>query len=76
MSRFKVGDRVLVLPDYSRMYRADGGVVVGVKPDRLGRFGLDEYLIEFPPNLRRSVLDLRLIPETAGPATSARSKIP
>ena len=63
MPRFKIGDRVLVLPQYGRFYAANAGTVVSVTPDELGRFMFDQYVVEFSPNSRQTVLDLRLTGE-------------
>ena|ERR1051326_2060514 len=65
MSRFKVGDRVLILPQYRRLYPGDAGTVIGLKPDRFGRSDLDEYLVAFSPTLKKVVLDCRVAGDTA-----------
>jgi hypothetical protein len=60
MSRFNIGDNVSVLPQYGRLYPTGRGVVLSVKPDRMGRSIFDEYLVEFYPNYRKVVFDFRL----------------
>jgi hypothetical protein len=59
MSRFRVGDTVIVLPKYRRLY-ANEGVVLRVKPDELNRNMFDRYLIESSSGFRYTIFDFRL----------------
>src|SRR5215475_3237272 len=75
MSRFRVGDRVVVLPKYRRLY-ANEGVVLQVKPDELNRHMFDRYLIETSSGFRHTIFDFRLaslktIPATIVPSPAA-----
>jgi hypothetical protein len=60
MSRFKVGDGVLVSSAYRRLYPDSVGIVLSVKPDAFGRSAFDEYLVEFSPKFRKLIFDFRL----------------
>ena len=46
MQRFKIGDRVVLLPRFAHLYQSDAGLVIGIKLDPF-RAAFNEYKIEF-----------------------------
>jgi hypothetical protein len=59
MQRFKAGDRVVLLPRYAHLYKADSAVVVEVKLDPY-RAAFNEYKIEFPDGSTANVFEFQI----------------
>lgn len=64
MSRFKVGDKVVLLGKYVGLHPGSGGVVAVVRPDKL-RSIFDEYTVVFPPKSRRAIFDFQLVEDVS-----------
>jgi hypothetical protein len=59
MQRFKVGDRVVVLPQFAHLYQSDAAVVIEVKGDPF-RPLFDEYKIEFADGSTAKLFDFQI----------------
>ena len=59
MQHFKIGDRVVLLPRFARLYQNTPGVVIEVKIDPF-RDMFNEYMIEFPDGSTVSVFEFQV----------------
>jgi hypothetical protein len=59
MQRFKIGDRVVLLPRFSALYPGDTGVVIEVKLDGY-RPMFNEYTIEFADGSTANVFEFQI----------------
>ncbi len=59
MQRFKIGDRVVVLPRFAHLYPTNPGAVIEVKLDPF-RSIFNEYKIEFPDGSTAYVFEFQI----------------
>ncbi len=59
MQLFKVGDRVVVLPQFAHLHQTDPGVVIEVQLDPF-RPMFNEYKIEFPDRTTASLFEFQI----------------
>ena len=59
MQRFKVGDRVVILPRFAHLFQSDLGVIIEVKLDSF-RPGFNENKLEFPDGSTGNVFEFQL----------------
>ena len=59
MHQFNVGDRVVVLPRFAKLYSKDAAVVIEVKLDAF-RPAFNQYKIEFPDGSWADVFEFQL----------------
>ncbi|HEY2381592.1 MAG TPA: hypothetical protein VGK48_10490 [Terriglobia bacterium] len=59
MQRFKVGDRVAVLPRFVNLFPADSGTVMEVTPDPF-RPHFNEYAVEFSDGSKANIFEFQL----------------
>jgi hypothetical protein len=57
---FKLGDRVLMRPEFVHLYPAQVGVIMNVKLDSF-RSTFNEYTVEFPGRIRRSAFEFQIL---------------
>jgi hypothetical protein len=60
MQRYEIGDRVVVLPRFARLYGTAPGVVTAVKLDPF-RSAFNEYTIEFADGLTASLFEFQIV---------------
>jgi hypothetical protein len=59
MQRFKIGDRVILLPRFAHLFQNTPGVVIEVKIDPF-RPMFNEYMIKFPDGSTASVFEFQV----------------
>ena len=59
MQRFKIGDRVSLLPRFAHLFQSTPGVVIEVKIDPF-RAMFNEYTIEFPDGSTVNVFEFQV----------------
>src|SRR5437764_754895 len=70
MARFKLGDRILLLEKYARLYPATGGIVRSLNPNKTREL-FDEYLVEFPTGTSKSVHAFQIVEDASAWRTLA-----
>src|SRR5438552_9268354 len=60
MQRFKVGDAVLILPKFARLYPSDSGVIVRVQADQF-RETLNEYTVQFQDGSEQGLFEFQIL---------------
>jgi hypothetical protein len=58
--RFKMADRILILPRFARLYPDDSGVVVAVKIDPF-REKFNEYTVQFADGSTANIFEFQLV---------------
>jgi len=59
MQRYQIGDRVVVLPRFARLYPANTGAVIEVKLDSF-RPAFNEYKIGFPDGSTANLFEFQI----------------
>ena len=59
VQHFEIGDSVLILPRYARLYASESGVIVAVIPDPFRR-AFNEYTVEFPDGSTATVFEFQI----------------
>ena len=60
MPRFKMHDRILILPRYAHLYPDDSGVIVAVKIDSF-RDKFNEYTVQFSDGSTANIFEFQLV---------------
>jgi hypothetical protein len=60
MQRFKVGDRIHILPKFANLFPSRSGLVMGIKLDPL-RPMFNEYSIEFPDGTIANLFEFQIL---------------
>jgi hypothetical protein len=60
MQRFKVGERILILPKFANLFPNKSGLVMGIRPDPL-RPMFNEYSIKFPDGSTANLFEFQIL---------------
>ncbi len=73
LKHYKIGDRIRVRAQFTHLYPAESGVIVGIVADSM-RAIFNEYVVEFPDQTSASLFQFQILRVESMPTDSLQSR--